>query len=207
MSTGQIPTAGLAAPPRRRVVAQCAWIFLATIFAIAGPAMLILFWTFFASVSLGDLLLLLMWGAAAVVALGFALWSAHRGRWHAAIATAMLPLSLVISLLNLGALWQFSMGAGEAIHFRLARRSYLSEIAALPANERPRLAVFVLSEDGWLGISNLHLVVYDESDEVALPEERRSAAWKKRAARTPLQFGIGYLRPLGDHFYIVRISY
>ncbi len=186
---------------------QYGWIFGSLISAVAGPAMLVLFWAFCADVSLGGLFLLLAWGAAAVVALGIAVWSAYRRQWRRTVATAMLPLSLVVSLLNFDTLWRFSMATGEAIHFRLARQGYLAEIAALPAGQRPRLAVFVLSEDGWLGISNLHLVVYDESDEVALPAERQSPAWKARAAQTLLTLGIGYLRPLGDHFYIVRISY
>jgi len=98
------------------------------------------------------------------------------------------------------------MAEGEYIHFRLMRASYLAEIARLPAEREPRTAVFLISQDGWAGISNYHLVVYDESDEVALPDAQRSPAWKARIAGTWLEIGTGYMRPLGDHFYIVRIS-
>src|SRR5258708_33877947 len=82
---------------------------------------------------------------------------------------------------------------------------YVAEIAGLPAEREPWTAVFLLSQDGWAGISNYHRVVYDESDEVALPDAQRSPAWKVRIAGTRLEIGAGYVRPLDDHFYIVRI--
>jgi hypothetical protein len=96
--------------------------------------------------------------------------------------------------------------AGEYIHFRLMRATYLAEIAAMPAATEPRLRVFLLSQDGWFSITNYHLVVYDESDEVALPEAQRSPAWQARVSDTPLESGVPYVAPQGEHFYIVRVS-
>jgi hypothetical protein len=197
----------LATPVRPRRTTHYLWIAAAPIFALLGPAAFILFWTFAANNSLGDFGLLFLWVVLSIVALGIAIWSGIVRRWGRAVAASMLPLSLALAILNLTAFWSFVMGAGEYIHFRLERESYLAEIAALPSDKGPRTVVFVLSEDGWAGINNNHLVVYDETDEVALPEQQRSASWKEKVADTALSYGVGYLRPLGDHFYIVRISY
>jgi hypothetical protein len=183
--------------------------YLSTIWAVglalAGPLSLVLHWTFCADSLLGMILLFFAGVIAAVAGLGVAIWSGIVGRWGRAIAADMRPLSLALCLLNSFIVWVFAMAVGEYIHFRLERESYLARIAALPSGKGPRTVVFVLSEDGWLGISNDRLVVYDESDEVALPEEQRSAASK--VADTSLCYGVGYLRLLGDHFCIVRISY
>jgi hypothetical protein len=48
-----------------------------------------------------------------------------------------------------------------------------------------------------------HAAVYDESDEIVLPSDRRSAGWKRRAAGTELECGVAS-EPTGGHFYIVR---
>jgi hypothetical protein len=57
----------------------------------------------------------------------------------------------------------------------------------------------------WGGLAGVtHAAVYDESDEVALPNP--SEAWKKRAADTLLDCGVVAGSPVGGHFYIVRIA-
>lgn len=187
-------------------ISRYLWIVWAIGLALAGPLSLVLFWTFAADSSLGMIPLFFAWVMAAVAGLGVAIWSGIVGQWGRAIAAGMLPLSLALFLLNFSTAWFLAMAAGEDIHFRLMRASYLAEIARLPADKGQRTKVFLLSEDGWAGITNYHLVVYDESGEVLLPEPQRSAAWKARVARTPLEIGVGYARPLGDHFYIVRVS-
>jgi hypothetical protein len=191
--------------PNPRGVRRYLWTVWAVGLALAGPLSLVLYWTFCADSLLGMVLLFFAEVIAAVAGLGVAIWSGIVGRWGRAIAAGMLPLSLALCLLNFFTVWSFAMAAGEYLHFRLMRATYLSEIARLPPDKRPRTVVFVLSEDGWLGISNYHLAVYDESDEVALPEQ--SASWKARVADTALGYGVGYLRALGGHFYIVRISH
>ncbi len=98
------------------------------------------------------------------------------------------------------------MTASEYVRFRLERATYLAEIAALPSATGPRLAVFQMSQDGWVTHTNYHLVVYDESDEVALPDARRSPAWQARIRDTKLESGTTYVAAQGEHFYIVRVS-
>lgn len=197
----------LATPVRPRRASHYLWIAAAPFFVVLGPAALVLFWTFAADHAFGVFALLFLWAVLSIIALGIAIWLGTARRWGCAVVASMPSLSLALAILNFSAFWFFVMGAGEYIHFRLERERYLAEITALPSGKGPRTVVFVLSEDGWAGTSNYHLVVYDESDEVALPEEQRSASWKEKVADTALSYGVGYLRPLGNHFYIVRISY
>jgi hypothetical protein len=89
------------------------------------------------------------------------------------------------------------METGERIHFHVMRRSYLEEVAKLPSTGEPR---FVLWQWGGFGVG--HGVVYDESDEIPLPE--RSSAWKKRVENTEAGACGVWGTPLGDHFYLVR---
>jgi hypothetical protein len=81
------------------------------------------------------------------------------------------------------------------------RPIYLREISKLPTDQ-PRLVVY-----NWGGLLPLvsHGVAYDESDEISLPEEKRSAAWRDRAYRTDAQC-IRDDTPLGGHFYLVNLD-
>lgn len=190
------------------IVRRYLWIVWAIGLMLAGPLSPVLYWTFAADSFLAMLLLPLSWVMAAVVGLGIAIWAALTRRWGRAIAASTLPLSLLLAVPNFEKVWFFSMAAGEEIHFRLLRASYRAEIARLPTDEGPRTAVFVLSEDGWGGITDFHLVVYDESDEIGLPDDQHSSSWKARFARgwPQIAAGAGYVKSVGDHFYIVRVS-
>jgi hypothetical protein len=46
-------------------------------------------------------------------------------------------------------------------------------------------------------------VVYDESDQVARPQERQSDDWRERASGTELACEGYGVRPLLDHYYLV----
>ena len=199
----------LSAAPAPRGFRRYLWIVWALAFAITVPVAIIgvaACGTFGADVLLGDVLVALFGGAAALVALIVAVVMALKRRWRRVIGAAMIPSSLALALLYYGELDGAGTTAGEYIHFRLMRATYLAEIAAMPAATGPRLAVFPLSQDGLFNITNYHLVVYDESDEVALPEAQRSPAWQARVSDTPLESGVGYVAPQGEHFCIVRVS-
>ena len=154
----------------------------------------------------GDILVLLVVSVASLVAVIVAVVMAFRRRWRGAIGAALVPLSFALTLLYAGELEAAGMTAGEYLRFRLDRATYRAEIAALPAAAGPRLAVFEMSSDGWATITNYHLVVYDESDEIALPDSRRSPAWQVRIRDTKLESGTPYVAAQGEHFYIVRVS-
>jgi hypothetical protein len=168
---------------------------------------LVLYWASGPDDTLGFFLIIAAWYFAAVIGLGLAIWSAIVKRYASCLAFAMLPLSLAISLANYRVFHDSTMVAGEYIDYRINRARYLAEVATMPADRGPRIKVFVLSEDGWAGISNWHLLVYDESGEVARPQAEWSADWKATIADTPLEYGVGYIAPIGDNFYIVAISH
>jgi len=154
----------------------------------------------------GDIVALLVVAVASLAAVIVAIVMAFRRRWRGAIGAALVPLSFALTLLYAGELEAAGMTAGEYLRFRLDRATYRAEIAALPAAAGPRLAVFEMSSDGWATITNYHLVVYDESDEIALPDSRRSPAWQVRIRDTKLESGTPYVAAQGEHFYIVRVS-
>jgi hypothetical protein len=86
--------------------------------------------------------------------------------------------------------------AGDVIHFIAMKSSYDRTISALPAEQRPRLF-------DWGGMSFAsHGLIYDETDQVALPRGRQSADWLAQASHTELS-GEGYgVRALWDHYYL-----
>ena len=108
-----------------------------------------------------------------------------------------LPLATIIAVANFDTFWPLAMETGERIHFQAMRRSYLEEVSKLPPTDEPRFALW-----HWGGFVVGHAVVYDESDEIVLPEQ--SPAWKKRVANTEVGLCGAWGSPLGDHFYLVR---
>jgi hypothetical protein len=164
------------------------------------PIMLVLVWSGpFDLAMLGAPIVLVIWANAALFALVFAIFSAIERGWRRTVSMLILPLMSLAALLNFGPLWSFAMDTGKKIHFQFMRASYLAQIAKLPADQGPRLAVF-----NWGGFVVSHGVVYDESDEIVVPPIKQSPEWNKRIVGTELECGFsGYA--LGDHFYMVHI--
>jgi hypothetical protein len=79
---------------------------------------------------------------------------------------SVLPLATLIAIANAGTIWPLAMETGERIHFQAMRRSYLEDVSKLPSSGEPRFAIW-----HWGGFVVGHAVVYDESDEIALPEQ------------------------------------
>ena len=65
---------------------------------------------------------------------------------------------------------------GDELHFLAMRSTYLERIGKLPQTGEYRLVEF--DPGGMIGASNA--IMYDESDELTLPSDRRSKAWKDR---------------------------
>lgn len=149
----------------------------------------------------GAPLVILSWGISAILGLILALvWAIERA-WRRALSTLILPLTAFAALLNMSSVWGAAIFAGDYLHLLVMRSAYLSEISRQPSDHGPRLMVF--DWGGFAGVT--HAAVYDESDEVALPADKQSAAWKKRAAHTLLNCGV-WGSPVGGHFYLVRIG-
>jgi hypothetical protein len=193
-----------AAPPpvqrRRRRVAIFLW---PVAFAIAGPAGLVLFSSISsdAAVFIG-LPYLGLWAAAAFVAFLLAMIKMIGRRWRGALSLSIMPLAALAMFVSFKTVWDFAADAGVYIHFRATRAALLADIAKLPTDKGPRLAIF--DWGGFLG--SVRAFVYDESDEITLPEKERSAAWKKRAEGTELSCEVVRARPVGNHFYITDID-
>lgn len=171
------------------------------VLTVVWPIALILVWVgpFNLAFFLGAPLVLLLWAGSAVDALVRCAISAHGRAWRRVLSTAILPLSGVIACLNYGFVLGTTQYQGTYLRFLAMRPFYLREISKLPADE-PRLKLFY-----WGGfLLTSHEILYDESDEIVLPEDERSEAWSRRAAQTdagdcPL---LGY-STLGNHFYLV----
>ena len=193
------PSAAPLPGQRRRGVAIFLWLVA---FAIAGPAGLVLFWSISSDVPVFiGLPYLGLWAAAAFVAFLLAMIEMIRRRWRGALSLSIMPLAALAMFLNFKTVWDFAANAGVYIHFRATRAALLADIAKLPTDKGPRLAIF-----DWSGFSGSERAfVYDESDEIALAQEARSAAWKARTAKTELGCELVRVKPVGDHFYIVDL--
>ena len=91
---------------------------------------------------------------------------------------------------------------GGALRFAMTRSNYDHQVALLPADDKPGEAVF-----NWGGmIWSSRGVVYDESDEIALPVGQQSAAWRDKAAKTELGCGHWHENRLWSHYYLVSFA-
>jgi hypothetical protein len=169
-----------------------------TALACCFPLILIILWSGpFDLAFLGVPVLLMIWTCSALLALGIAIFSASTRHWWRAVSTSVLPLATLVVIANAGTVWQLAMDIGERIHFQVMRRSYLEDVSKLPSLGEPRLAIW-----RWGGFGIGHAVVYDESDEIALPE--KSSAWKQRVGGTEVGLCGARGSSLGNHFYLVR---
>jgi len=195
----QPQAAPASAKPRRRRIALVLWPLA---FAIAGPAGLVLFWSISSDAALLiGLPYLGLWAAAAFVAFLLAIIKMIGWRWRGALSLSIMPLAALAMFLNFKTIWDFAADAGAYIHFRATRAALLADIAKLPTDKGPRLAIF-----DWSGFSgSARAFVYDESDEIVLSKEGRSEAWKARTAKTELGCELVRVKPVGDHFYIVDV--
>src|SRR6202020_2855856 len=136
----------------------------------------------FIYVVLGIPALLFLWGIAGLAALIVSIRSAMRKEWRRCVMAAILPVVLLIVAFDPVRFVRSCDYLGDVIHFIAMRSTYDRTIAALPADQRPRLAVF-----DWGGMSFAsHGLVYDETDQVALPKGRQSADWLAEASHTEL---------------------
>jgi len=169
-----------------------------TALACGLPLILIMLWSGpFDLAFFGAPILFMVWACSALLALGIAIVSLSARDWWRAGSVSILPLTTLVLVANAGTVWLLAMQIGEQIHFQAMRRSYLEDVAKLPSKGEPRFAMWP-----WGGFVVGHAVVYDESDEIALPGQ--SSAWKKRVADTEVGLCGAWESPLGHHFYLVR---
>jgi hypothetical protein len=148
----------------------------------------------------GVLLLLpgmLLFGAGIAATL-VAIAAARREAWRRAVSAAVLPVAMVAVALNFSGFSQLCREAGDRLHFYVMRPSYLAQVAATPSLGHPRLLIW-----NWGGmVFSSKGVVYDESDEIALPAEQQSIEWKTNPGLGELACGGYGFEPMGDHLYL-----
>lgn len=152
----------------------------------------------FIYVVVGIPVLLFLWVIAGLVALIVSIRSAMRKEWRRCVMATILPVVLLIVAFDPVRFVRSCDYLGDVIHFIAMRSTYDRTIAALPADQRPRLAVF-----DWGGMSFAsHGLVYDESDQVALPRGRQSTDWVAKASHTELSCEGYGVQALWDHYYL-----
>jgi hypothetical protein len=136
--------------------------------------------------------------AAVAIGLGIgALLSAINRSWFLSLSFLLGVTATAVVLLNWETYWHWSMDFGEWFNFEINKPGYLAEVNRQPKSETP-----VRREWAYGGFVTSHLVIYDESDEIALPADRQSEDWRAWTKTNELQCGYGYT-PIGDHFYLV----
>ncbi|MEE3624650.1 hypothetical protein UCD39_11695 [Nitrospirillum sp. BR 11752] len=141
------------------------------------------------------------WLVLSLAAINLTLRNRRRGRPRRAWSYAILPLAALFAMLWPSVAVHAPRVLGDRLHFAVRRADYDVRTWLLPQTGEPRLMTI-----NWVGRSLRGTgVVYDESDEVALPRARHSAAWKARADHTELSCPYNYTvnAVLEDHFYLV----
>jgi hypothetical protein len=152
----------------------------------------------FIYVLVGIPVLLLLWVFAGLVALIVSIRAAMQKQWRRCVLAAILPIVLLIVAFDPVRFVRACDYAGDVIHFVAMRSSYDRRIAALAADQRPRLVVF-----DWGGMSFASRgLVYDETDQIALPRGRQSADWLAQASHTELSCEGYGVQALWDHYYL-----
>jgi hypothetical protein len=146
--------------------------------------------------------LMALWCLAAFVASVIALVALVRRRWRYALTACIVPMAVTAAALQPFTFIHLTNRLGDAVHFVLMRSSYVARIETMPARGQPRFVVF--NRGGMVWASNG--VVYDESDEVALPRDRQSQAARRRFDRSELGCGNYTVQSLGAHFYAADFS-
>lgn len=145
--------------------------------------------------------LALVWASAGICSFIWSVRSAVRKAWRRSFFALILPVILVFVALNPLQFLHACDRIGRTARFAVTKPAYDRQIAALPANQRPRLIVFTW--DGFLSFSNG--LLYDETDQIRLPRDRRSSDWLAQAGKTELICSYS-ADPLWDHYYFINFS-
>ncbi|WP_050898368.1 hypothetical protein [Nitrospirillum viridazoti] len=173
---------------------------------IAGTLLILLFGEALLVTGLEWLILIRLalcaaWLVLSMTGLNLALRNRRRGLPRRAWSYAILPLTALFAMLWPSVAVHAPRVLGDRLHFALHRTDYEVRTWLLPQTGEPRLMTI-----NWVGGSLRGTgVVYDESDEVALPRAQHSAAWKARADHTELSCPYDYTvnAVLEGHFYLV----
>jgi hypothetical protein len=118
----------------------------------------------------------LILAATLVISLGV---NVIRRRWRRTISIIAAPIIAASFFLLLGWLGITT----DLIRFELWKSSYLAQVDALSATDGgPRLKTWDWGSTGGVAVANIFwMLVYDDSDQIALPRSSWSAEWLQRA--------------------------
>ncbi len=156
----------------------------------------------FLFVLLGIPFLLCVWTCLGIWALVVSIRRIMRREWLRALTSATLPLAVLIAGMQFWGFVHLCNYGGDVVFFLARRPSYIADIRALPRDGNPRLLVFNRGGTSWASRG----YVYDESDEVVLPQSLQSASWKMRADKTELTCGY-FAQPLPGHLLFTKHWY
>jgi hypothetical protein len=176
------------------------------------PAVLALSWTVASAVPpllyvLSDMifgfLLLCIGVVVAFCACIAALYRLYRQQWRRSLSILILPIVFIVVYLN-----ERVLGRLDDDMVLLANLSRYAPAPKLDADKGPRLQVFPWRDlnDFALDLGYI-LLVYDESDEIALPASQRSKAWQARAAGTDLACKLSDADHAFGHYYFVQRAF
>ncbi len=151
--------------------------------------------------------LLLLWGLSAALALVFLIDFTTKRDWLRASAMLPLPLTVVLAIVTAFFNTDFAIyiinRARDDLQLLVTLPTYSREISNLPHQEGPRIATFLWRDLNGFGVAlGYEFLVYDESDEIALPAEKRSSAWNKNAG-SDLECKLTGVYHAFGHYYFV----
>lgn len=119
--------------------------------------------------------------------------------WNLSIAWGILLAAMILAIYGFFPYMRGCHYLGGAIRFAANREYYDQQVSLLPADDKPRIEVFDWGGMIWASSG----LVYDESDEIALPSGEQSARWKDKARSSQLSCGNWDARHLWSHYYLV----
>ncbi len=116
----------------------------------------------------------------------------------------ILPLSTIAAYLNDGFVLNAARHADYDIQLLATLSRYSPAMPKQGDDPGPRLQVFPWDDlNGFALDLGFVLLVYDESDEIALPASERSKAWQARVAGTQLECKLTGVEHAFGHYYFV----
>lgn len=151
----------------------------------------------------GILAVYLFWGMSALGAAIAALIFIYGRTWRRAVSMAILPAVTLAAYLNGNFVVHIVNLAADDLQLLFTLPTYSREISNLPHQEGPRIATFLWRDLNGFGLAfGYEFLVYDESDEIILPAEQRSAAWKKNGG-SDLECKLTGVYHAFGHYYFV----
>ena len=119
---------------------------------------------------------------------------------------------------GMGLLFARTGVTSDWVRFHVSRFYYLHKIAEAPrANNAPLFIMFDWGESGGAAVPNIFdTLIYDETDQIGLPPEKRSDEWMERMDKrrtgsilyTILEPGkLWETTAFGQHFFLVRVIF